>query len=86
MGIFLYIGISKSVQKKEWERVYEETLQLVKAFPLADMREVNCRGINTLCLVPTEEYEETYGWNHEKKRTVWRTVGDYETMHIAEDY
>ncbi|MBP3665063.1 MAG: hypothetical protein J6J03_07885, partial [Tyzzerella sp.] len=74
------------MQKKEWESVYEETLQLVKAFPLADKRKVNCRGINTICLVPTEEREECYGWNHEKKRTVWRVVGDYETMHTAEEY
>lgn len=28
MGIFLHVGISKSVQKKEWESVYEETLRL----------------------------------------------------------
>ena len=45
MGICLHIGISKSVQKKEWESVYEETLQLAKAFPLADKRKVNCKVI-----------------------------------------
>lgn len=40
MGIFIYLGISKAVQKQEWEEVYEETLQLVQAFPLAEKRSV----------------------------------------------
>lgn len=38
MGISIDLGISDSVTKHEWEKVYEETLQLVKAFPLAERR------------------------------------------------
>ena len=34
MGIFIHMNISKSVTKREWKNVYEETLQLVKNFPL----------------------------------------------------
>lgn len=86
MGIFIHIGISKAVQKKEWEKVYEETLQLVNAFPLADKRKVKCRGIDTICLAPTREREYNYGWNSEKTRICWCAVGDYETMRTAEQY
>ena len=86
MGIYIYMRISKAVQKKEWQKVYKETLQLVQAFPFADEREVKCRGINTNCLVPTREREDRYGWHNEKIRVGWSTVGDYETMHTAEEY
>lgn len=86
MGIFIHLKISKAVKKEEWDKVYEETLQLVSAFPLADMTTVKCRGIDTLCLVPAKEREYKYGWNKEKTRICWRAVGDYETMNTAEEY
>lgn len=86
MGIFIHLGISRAVQKKEWEKVYEETLQLVDAFPLAERRKVKCRGVDTICLVPTKERKYNYGWNNEKTRVGWCAVGDYETMHTAEEY
>ena len=86
MGIYVHMSVSKTVTKREWERVYEETLQLVKAFPLAEKREVNCRGVETICLVPTKEREIIYDWNDEEKRIGWCTNGDYNTMHTAETY
>ena len=86
MGIFIHMEISASVTKEEWEKVYEETLQLIKSMPLADKRKVPIHGIDTVCLVPTKEREETYGWNDEKQKLGWRTIGDYEYMHTAEDY
>ena len=86
MGIFIHMSISMSVTKKEWEKVYEETLQLVNAFPFAQRRLVKCKGIETVCLVPTVEREETYGWNNEEKRIGWIAEGDYKTMRTAEDF
>lgn len=86
MGIFIYLEVDKSVTKKEWRKVYQETLKLVHAFPLAEKRKVRCRGIDVICLVPTAEHEEIYGWNDEKVRIGWTAVGDYETMCTAEDY
>ena len=53
---------------------------------MAERRRVPCRGIETICLVPTIEREDSYGWNNEKTRIGWMTDGDYETMHIAEAY
>lgn len=86
MGIFINLMISKSVTKEEWEKVYEETLHLIKHLPLAEKRKVKIHGIDTICLVKTEERKESYGWNAEKTRIGWDTVGDYESMKTAEDY
>ena len=71
MGIFIHMSISMSVTKKEWEKVYEETLQLVKAFPLAERRKVSCKGIETICLVPSVEREEKYGLLYAEARAVY---------------
>ena len=86
MGIFIHLAISKSVTRKEWNDVYQETLQLVKAFPLAEVREVSVRGIPTRCMVPTVEREDRWGWPHEKIRTGWFSIGDYDRLRTAEEY
>lgn len=86
MGIFIYLSISESVTKDEWASVYGETLRLVEAFPLAERMEVSIRGIKTICLVPTKEREERYGWHDEKVQTGWFADGDYESFCTAEAY
>ncbi len=87
MGIFIHMCISKAVTKQEWEAVYEETLWLVEAFPLAERRMVNCKGIETMCLTPTVERDVEMGiWSNKRIRRGWMADGDYETMHEAEDY
>lgn len=86
MGIFINLMISKSVTKEEWENVYEETLQLVKHFPLAERRKIKIHDIDTICLVPTQEREETCGWNNEEVQVGWTAHGDYFTMRTAEMY
>lgn len=86
MGIQICLSISKSVTKEEWMEVYEETLKLVEAFPFAEMRKVNCSGIETSCLVRTVEREESYEWHNDKTRIGWETDGDYLTMKTAESY
>ena len=86
MGIFINLEISKSVTIEEWRAVYQETLQLVKAFPLSERLEIPVRGIPTICCVPTKERQESYGWNKEKVRTGWFADGDYESLRVAETY
>ena len=86
MGIFINMLVSKSVTKSEWNEVYEETLRLVEAFPLAERRKIECKNFDIICLVPTVEREETYGWNDEMVRKGWFADGDYETMRTAEEY
>lgn len=86
MGIGIHLSISDSITQEEWEQVYEETLQLVRAFPLADLREVSVKGIKVRCLVPTSEQKDIGRWNRGKIDTGWSAAGDYETMMTAEDY
>ena len=86
MGICIHLAIAKSVTKKEWKAVYEESLKMIDFFPLAEKRKVDIDGIETICLVKTRECEETCGWYEEKTRTGWDAVGDYEYMCTAEDY
>ena len=34
MGIFIQLKVSKRVRQSEWRSVYDESLKLVRAFPL----------------------------------------------------
>lgn len=86
MGIYINLDISHSVTQEEWEKVYEETLVLVNAFPLAERRKIICNGIETICLVPTREREKRYGYNEENARIGWFACGDYDVMGTAEEY
>ena len=85
MGIFINLKIARSVTKEEWQDVYEESLKMAKAFPLAEKRTEIINGIKTICLVKTEEREEDLGWDGEKI-IGWNAVGDYDFMNTAEEY
>ena len=37
MGIYIYLDVSFSVTREEWEAVYLETLELVNVFPLCEV-------------------------------------------------
>ncbi len=86
MGVSIHLAISHSVTREEWADVYEETLQLVKRFPLAERREVPVRGIPTMCLVRTKEREYQRGWTREEFARGWFADGDYERVRTAEEY
>ena len=86
MGIHINLYISKSVTKQEWNDVYEESLRLAKAFPLADLKKINIKSVETLCLVPCREYEKSNIWDEKLKAVGWCAFGDYETSDIAEEY
>ena len=79
MGIFIHLVISGNIRKEEWEKAYEESLKLVKAFPFYEVQERSYYGKQLYCAVPTKERE----WY---EKTGWRTCGDYCTMKGAEDY
>jgi hypothetical protein len=85
MGIFIHLCISKSVTRPEWEAVYEETLQLVKNLPFAERRKVDIHGVDTICLVKTEERKFTSSWEDDEWMG-WEADGDLETLKVAEEY
>lgn len=80
MGIFIYEDVSVSVTKEEWEKVYEETLILVKAFPLADKGFITYAGKKVVCAVPTKEQIQEHG------EIGWCASMDYDTLKWAESY
>lgn len=89
MGIFSYLDISESVTKEEWKDVYEETLKLVDAFPLAEQRAVSILDIDVVCLAPTIEREEIFVHLRaaDKVSVGWTACGDYTwLMSRAEDF
>ena len=87
MGVCIQLTLSKSITQKEWESVYEETLQLVNAFPLVCIQKsVEFRGINVMCLVKTVEKERIYGRNNEIHSMEWTAAGDSVTLRVAENY
>ena len=84
MGIEIHLAISKSVTKEEWEKVYEETLKLLKALPLAEKRRVDIKGIPTMCLTKAKEQVFPSRWDDD--RVGWMVEGDLETMRRAEEF
>ncbi|MDD5833458.1 MAG: hypothetical protein PUC98_08270, partial [Clostridiales bacterium] len=87
MGIYIDLLVSRSVTKNEWESVYEEALELVRQLPLAEYRRTSIHGVDTYCLVRTDERTDRLERDgHEVVKCGWRTSGDYETMHSGESY
>lgn len=85
MGICIHMNISYSVTREEWADVYQETLRLVEAFPMAEVRGVPVRGILTRCLVQTVEREFDNEWD-DSVCVGWKANGDYDTISSAEEY
>lgn len=83
MGIFIYEDVSKSVTKEEWKQVYEETLVLVKAFPLAERGTITYAGNTIMCAVHSKDNENGSGIY---ERSGWGASMDYDTLEEAEDY
>ena len=83
MGIFIHLEVSKSVTEEEWNRVYEESLELVKAFPLAERGTISYAGQQIICAVRTEEREVRY---RSSTKRGWCTEMDYDTLNWAEEY
>ncbi|MCM1262161.1 MAG: hypothetical protein NC313_05525 [Butyrivibrio sp.] len=83
MGISINLEVSESVTEKEWSKVYEESLELVKAFPLAERGTISYAGHKVVCAVRTSEREIHYCG---RIRRGWRAEMDYDTLNMAEGY
>ncbi len=85
MGIFIHLEISKSITRKEWEDVYNETLVLVDKFPLSERIKADIHGVDTICLAQTTEHIFPSSWG-DKEKIGWATDGDLVTLRTAEEY
>lgn len=86
MGIFIDVAISKSITRSEWKSVYDETLLLIREFPLAEVRSIPIGGVDTLCHVRTKERVIFDDWPYQAGRLGWRATGDYTEMKNAEEF
>lgn len=86
MGICISLRLSKSITQEEWVKVYEEALGLAKWLPLATIRKVPLHGINTTCLVRTEEYTREDYWAKSGTCTLFSANGDYHSLRTAEEF
>lgn len=86
MGIFIHMCVAKSVTKEEWEKVYEESLQLVEKFPLVNIQNVEIQGLNTTCLVKTKEKVYKRDYPYIEEWLGWDTVGDSISLKTAENF
>lgn len=84
MGIYINLNVSMSVTAEAWKKVYEESLKLVEAFPLADIDKIDYAGEEVTCIVPAREQESESFWG--ETRFGWAATGDYETRKMAEEY
>ena len=84
MGIYIHQSISKSITQEEWEKVYEETLLLMEAFPFAERGNMVYAGKKVPCVVHTREREAV---SFQGDRILgWHTSMDYDTLGCAETY
>lgn len=83
MGIFIYLSVSKSVTKEEWNSVYEESLKLVDVFPLAERGSIEYAGREVTCAVHTKEHEFKF---RDGAVLGWVAEMDYNMLHGAEEY
>lgn len=79
----LHIVVSKAVTKEEWEKVYDETAEIVQRLSMAEVRNVQVRGVSVECLVPVKE---RYSMEKGKTEKKWRTSGDYKELYTGEDF
>ena len=84
MGISIHLSVSKAVTKEEWAAVYAESLKLIEHFPLVDYQDTEIIGMHTKCLVKTAEHEEQNSLRKDEKMVGWWTMGDSESLRLAE--
>lgn len=86
MGIYIHLAISSAVTQNEWRAAYQETLKLVQAYALGELRQKEVAGIPVYCLTPTVERTESAAWRKNGTWTGWTANGDMNTLHTAEEY
>ncbi|UJL45605.1 hypothetical protein KFZ58_14545 [Virgibacillus sp. NKC19-16] len=79
MGVYIFMDILPSkINKEEWENVYEESIDLIKAYPFMDYT------------FDRETYGVMWRYAHRTGYTdlqqKWHIVGDYDTMLTGESF
>ena len=86
MGIYMHLLVSGAVTPNDWRAAYQETLKLVQAFSLGELREKEVAGVPVYCLTPTEERTQPAAWRKNGAWTGWTANGDMLTLRTAEEF
>lgn len=82
MGVYINLDIVPSkIHMKGWEAVYQETLELINAYPFADIKVDHIYNIERIFIGKTEEIIEE---DSDKGVRHWRICGDLESRRTAE--
>ena len=84
MGVYIGLDIiPKKIIQEEWQKVFEESMQLIQAYPFATLKEVNVDGFKRLVL-DRAEVQCVEGYGAEEK--YWKINGDLESKETGESF
>lgn len=84
MGVMIFLDIMpKYISDSDWEQVYEESLEIINAYPFLDsIFDDQTYDINWKYLTHTEERALNFSDN----KIGWHTIGDEQTFKSAESF
>lgn len=84
MGIYVGLDVMPNkIKQEDWQKVFEETMQLIQAYPFAMLKEENVDGFKRLVLDRAEvQYVEGYG----AEEKYWKINGDLESKETGEGF
>ncbi len=84
MGIFIKLNVlMDKIEEKEWEAVYQESLQLINAYSFADRIVDKESSSRDWVYLDRSRERVLKPWHDE---VGWYTIGNLETMETAEDF
>lgn len=84
MGVYIGLDIiTNRIDALKWEAVYKETLQLLQAYPFADLITEDVDGLQRVVL---DKAKEQYENDHGETIRYWKTCGDLDTKEMGETF
>ncbi len=84
MGIYIGLDIvPNNINQKDWQKVFEETMQLIQAYPFATLKEEDVYGFKRLALDRADgQCVKEYG----VEEKYWKINGDLESKETGESF
>lgn len=84
MGIYVGLDVMPNkINQEDWQSVFEETVQLIQAYPFATLKEENVNGFKRLVLDRAEvQYVGGYG----REGRYWKVNGDLDSKETGEGF
>lgn len=84
MGVYIGLDVMPNkIYQEDWQRVFEESMQLIQAYPFATLKEENVNGFKRFVLDRAEgQYVEGYGG----EGRYWKVNGDLDSKETGEGF